>query len=148
MKYVTTAVALAMFAAGLAAAAEDSEAAQKGGDAPVALLLGSSAFAADDALAGGCWARLYKTRNYAGTVLTLTGPVAIASLGSAALGKDEFGRTYESVVMGPNAKLTVWAEQNYDDNRVIFEPGQKVPALRDVKSYFDEIKSMKLDCPA
>ena len=141
MKFTMTATALAFFAAGLAMAAADEA-------APAALLVTPSALAMDDALAGGCWARLYKDRDYAGTALTLTGPLSIPSIDSSAIAANEIGRAYESVVVGPAATLTVWAQEDYEDDGAVFEAGQKIPALRRVKSYFDEFKSMKLSCRA
>lgn len=114
------------------------------GQGPVVVLVPLT-FANNPDLSNGCWARLYGDTNYGGDMLTLTGPIMIPENVSSAGGMD-FGRNFDSVAVGRNAKLVVYTGENYTDRAATFSAGQKVPDLGNTMGFFQEIESVKLTC--
>jgi hypothetical protein len=110
------------------------------------LVLVPMVFATDEKLANGCWARLYDKQNFAGNVLVLVGPVDIANTRPASVTGLELGRNYDSVVVGSNATLAVWGDENYRDKTATFKAGQRVADLDRKMGTFEEIKSLKITC--
>lgn len=111
--------------------------------APIILLV-PPVFAVNESLADGCWARLFDGSNYRGNVLTLAGPIDIPQ---ARLGANfTWSRKYDSVIVGPNATLTVYDNQDYKDKAATFKPGQKVPDLNEKLGFFENIQSLKVAC--
>lgn len=111
--------------------------------APVILLV-PPVFAINASLADGCWARLFDGKDYRGDVLTLAGPIDIpkATLGTTFA----WGRKYDSVIVGPNATLTVYDHQDYKDKTATFKAGQKVPDTNEKLGFFEQIQSLKVTC--
>lgn len=119
--------------------------AQQAMEAPV-LVIVPAFYATDVNLASGCWVRLYDKTNYRGTMFTLTGPISIRSLDPGAITGAEFGRNFDSVLVGPSATLTIWDNNDFKDRTASFTPGARVPDLGSRSSYFSEIHSLKLSC--
>lgn len=115
------------------------------GSAPVVLILSASA-AENQAMANGCWARLYDTTGYGGNMLTVSGPLDVPSLSSGRIAGFEWGRNFDSVMIGPKATLMVWDDENYGDKTTTFKAGQKVADLDTKMGQLEEIKSLKLSC--
>ncbi|MDN5836750.1 MAG: hypothetical protein L0H12_05290 [Nitrosospira sp.] len=107
------------------------------------ILLAPPIIAADAKLAGGCWAKLYTAENYQGDVLSLVGPVDVPD---ARVGALDWGRKYDSVIMGPIATLMVYNNQLYLNRSAAFTPGQRVPDLDKELGFFENIESLKVSC--
>lgn len=110
------------------------------------LVLVPMVFAIDDKLANGCWARLYDRQNFAGNVSVLVGPIDIPTVRPATVTGLELGRNYDSIVVGPNATLTVWDNENYRQKTATFKAGQRVEDLDTKMGFFEDIKSLKVTC--
>lgn len=115
------------------------------GAMPVVVLV-PMVYAADANLADGCWARLYDATNFSGNMLTLIGPVDIARARPASVTGFELGRNYDSVIVGPKARLQVWDNDGFRDKNATFSAGQRVADLDDRMGQFEEIKSAKITC--
>lgn len=98
----------------------------------------------DNSMKSGCWARIFSRANYAGDVLTLTGPLSIADMGGP------FGLNWDdkvdSVEVGPKATLTVYDNEQFRDQVAQFKPGQKVADISKPLGFFDEFASVRLTC--
>lgn len=122
----------------------DSAASKQGSNASPVVVLVPFVFANDEKMAGGCWARLYESQNFAGNLLSLVGPVDVpnAKVGSGF----EWGRKFDSVAVGPKATLTVYDNENYRQKTATFKPGQKVADLDEKMGMFENIRSLKIAC--
>lgn len=102
--------------------------------------------ATDEAMARGCWARLYDSTDYSGNMLTLSGPVDIPTMESGRIAGFEWDRNFDSVIVGPKATLMVWQGDTYSGQSTSFRPNQRVPDLDVRMGYFDDIDSLKVSC--
>lgn len=102
--------------------------------------------ATDEAMAKGCWARMYDSTNFSGSMLTLSGPVDIPYLRSGRITGFEWDRNFDSVIVGPKATLMVWKGENYREESTTFRSNQRVPDLDTRMGYFDDIDSLKVSC--
>ncbi|MCD6679038.1 MAG: hypothetical protein LT102_00035 [Burkholderiaceae bacterium] len=109
---------------------------------PVVVLV-PVAIANTDRYANGCWARLYDSTDFKGNQLTLVGPVDMPDMKQ--FGIDWAGQ-FDSVAMGPKAKLTAYDAQNYKDKAQTFQAGQKVSDLDEKMQTFESIQSVKMTC--
>lgn len=107
------------------------------------ILLAPPIIADDAKLAGGCWAKLYTAENYQGEVLSLVGPIDVPD---ARVGALDWGRKYDSVIIGPIATLMVYNDQLYMNRTAAFTPGQRVPDLDEELGFFENIESLKVSC--
>lgn len=110
---------------------------------PVIMLV-PPAFALNDSVADGCWARLYDDANFRGQMLTLSGPIAVPSarVGPAFL----WGLKYDSLIVGPKATLTVYDNEYFKEQTGSFKSGQRVPDLDRKLGLFENIRSFVLQC--
>lgn len=106
------------------------------------LLVVPVAYAADEKLGNGCWARLYDGGNYMGSQRVLVGPVNIPAMRDG-LGINE---KYDSVIVGPKATLTVYDNINYRDKSAVLKPASRTPDLDDKMGLFETIRSLKVSC--
>ena len=110
--------------------------------APIIMLV-PPIFAIDAQRAGGCWARLYPDENYKGDVLLLAGPLDVPK---ARVGDFDWGRKYESLVVGPDAILTVYDNEFFKDKAATFEQGKRAPKLDKKLGLFKTPRSLTLSC--
>ncbi|HEX6321185.1 MAG TPA: beta/gamma crystallin domain-containing protein [Burkholderiales bacterium] len=92
----------------------------------------------------GCWARLYDGSNFKGNELALVGPVDMPNMRTA-FGTDWSGE-FDSIQVGPKARLTVYDNENYRERAANFKPGQKVADLDEKLGFFEDISSVKVAC--
>lgn len=97
----------------------------------------------DERLANGCWARLYTDENFRGEVLSVVGPVDIAN---ASVGGFEWGRRFNSIVVGPKATLTAYDNDNYQQRTATFRSAQRVQDLDEKMGFFENIRSLRVVC--
>jgi len=91
----------------------------------------------------GCWAKIHDGGNYTGRTLTLIGKQSLPNL-EFGVGSDWEG-DIDSVEVGPKATLTLYDDENYEDDSRELAPNTRVPDLH--QALFDEgIESMKLIC--
>jgi hypothetical protein len=92
----------------------------------------------------GCWARLYDSTDFQGNQLSLVGPVDMANMRTA-FGTDWSGQ-FDSIQVGPKARLTVYDNENYGEKAATFKSGQKVADLDEKMGTFENISSVKVAC--
>lgn len=144
--FVPATLLASMLAASFVAVAQDTAKAPAKKDAKPAavLLVVPIAFATDEKLGNGCWARLYDGGNYTGSQYVLVGPVDIPAMRDG-LGLNE---KYDSVVVGPKATLTVYDNVNYRDKAATLKPASRTPDLDEKMALFETIRSLKISCSA
>jgi hypothetical protein len=62
-----------------------------------------------------------------------------------AFGTDWSGE-FDSIQVGPKARLTVYDNENYAQKAATFKPGQKVADLDEKMGMFEQIRSAKIAC--
>ena len=117
-------------------------AAKKGTAAAAVLLVVPTAYANDEKLGNGCWARLYDGGNFTGSQYVLVGPVDVAAMRDG-IGLNE---KYDSVVVGPKATLTVYDNVNYRDKSATLKPASRTADLDEKMGLFETIRSRKVSC--
>ena len=149
---VAVAIAAAFAVPGAAIAAEQekqerssaaSGATPAGASAPMIVLVPMVVASAPD-FSNGCWARLYDSTDFRGNTLALVGPVDMANMRTA-FGTDWSGQ-FDSIAVGPKARLTVYDNENYGEKAATFKPGQKVADLDEKMGLFENISSVKVAC--
>ena len=112
--------------------------------ADAVIVLVPFAFASDEKLANGCWARLYDDTGFKGNMLSLAGPVDIprGRIGSGF----EWGHKYDSLAVGPKATLVIYDSENYRQKTATFKPGQQLADLNAKLGPFENIRSLKITC--
>ena len=98
----------------------------------------------DPALGSGCWVQFYSKRDFNGDVATLVGPAGIVSLDKGTA--RELKQEIDSLVMGPNATLTVYEHALFKDRSVKFDANAREAGLVKKLSFGGQIESMRLDC--
>jgi hypothetical protein len=96
------------------------------------------------AVQSGCWATFFDERNFAGSSLTLVGPVELQSLdkGSAR----QLKRDIKSVATGPRATLVLFEKQFLSARSVGFQPDSREAGLAEKLGFGGRIESMRLTC--
>ena len=103
----------------------------------------------DPAVGEGCWVQFFAERDFKRPMGMLTGGTYINSLaGPGLIGefdeREYFQRT-ASLVVGPEAKLVIYAEPGFDQELVTIGPNRKVPALNDI-GFPQRAASLKVLC--
>lgn len=92
----------------------------------------------------GCWVKFFDKKNFQGDSLFLSGPVTLPRL----IGP--FGYDWEnkvrSVKVGPKANLTIFDNHNYRDEDKFLDAGADVANLSKEMGFFDNFRSMVLNC--
>jgi hypothetical protein len=147
IKLMAAAVAGALAASGALAQGQDKENASSAASAPPGaplIVLVPVQVASSDSFSNGCWARLYDSTNFRGNQLSLVGPVDMPNMRTA-FGTDWSGQ-FDSIAVGPRARLTVYDNENYAQKAATFKPGQKVADLDEKMGLFEDISSVKVAC--
>jgi hypothetical protein len=144
---VAAVVAAAFASSGALAASQDKKDASAGATAPPGaplIVLVPITVASADSFSNGCWARLYDSTDFGGNQLSLVGPVDMPNMRTA-FGTDWSGQ-FDSIQVGPKARLTVYDNENYKEKAATFKPGQKVADLDEKMGLFEQIRSAKIAC--
>jgi hypothetical protein len=148
IKLLAVAVAGALAATGAMAQGQDKQKSSSGASAPPPgaplIVLVPVQVASTDSFSNGCWARLYDSTNFRGNQLSLVGPVDMPNMRTA-FGTDWSGQ-FDSIAVGPKARLTVYDNENYGQKAATFKPGQKVADLDEKMGFFENISSVKVAC--
>jgi hypothetical protein len=94
--------------------------------------------------AKGCWAKVFDGQKYQGDSMTLVGPIDLAQM-RGPLGFS-WENMIESVETGPKAQVTIYDNENFRDRAKVIDPGKKVPDLDEKLGFFENIRSMKVNC--
>lgn len=98
----------------------------------------------DLAMEKGCWVKLYDKKNYQGDSMLLVGPVNLAQM----IGP--FGHNWEnkvrSIESGPNANVIIYDNRNFRDEDRFIDVNSKIPDLSKRMGFFDNFRSMMLNC--
>jgi hypothetical protein len=96
------------------------------------------------AMEKGCWVKLYDKKNFNGDSLLIVGPVNLGRM----IGP--FGVNWENKVRsletGPNTNLTIFDNRDFKDEDKFVDPGKKIPNLSKAMGFFDDFRSMILNC--
>lgn len=117
--------------------------ASAGANSPMIVLVPMVVASSPD-FSNGCWARLYDSTNFKGNTLALVGPVDMPNMRTA-FGTDWSGQ-FDSIAVGPKARLTVYDNENYGEKAATFKPNQKVADLDEKMGFFENISSVKVAC--
>jgi hypothetical protein len=98
----------------------------------------------DPAMQSGCWAQFYDERNFKGDILTVAGPMQLATTDKA--GGRQLHRSIDSLTVGPKATLTVYEHKLFRDKSVTFAPNSREAGLIKKLGFTGRIESLKLDC--
>ena len=110
-------------------------------DTAIVLLPGSGAA---EQVASGCWATFFDERSFAGSSLTLVGPVELSTLDKGAA--QQLKRDIKSIVTGPRATLVLYEKQFLSARSVGFGPGSREAGLAEKLGFGGRIESMQLRC--
>lgn len=126
-----------LLAAGAAMAQGPNPPVTQGATGEVLALMSPTAVARQ--MSSGCWVRFFDGQSFAGPALTVVGPTDLPQLRLPMWTQ----RRWDSVVVGPSARVTTYAEDNYGERVQRMEPGQQLAQL----SHGDkEPKSLRVDC--
>lgn len=103
---------------------------------------------AETGLNNGCWVRLQdKDAMVRGNeVLTIVGRMYMPSFETPS--GVNWSRKADSLTVGPNAKVTVFGERNYEGKMAALEPGQQIRDLNGDLGMSKSIDSLRVDCVA
>ena len=92
----------------------------------------------------GCWAKLYDKKNFEGGSLLLIGPINVERM------IEPFGSNWKNKVRsletGPNANFIIYNNQNFRNEDKFIDPNKRIPDLSKKMRFFDNIRSMQLNC--
>jgi hypothetical protein len=142
-------IAIALVTIGFGCASAAASTAQPSGrgraapDASAARLVVMPARIVDDkGFAGGCWVHFYDGIDFRGRQLTLVGPLDLANMKETG----EPWRDWDSVVVGPKARVTTYDAENFQGPAAKLEPRQRIKDLTRETGRFDDIESVQLSC--
>jgi hypothetical protein len=109
----------------------------------LSILVAPSDFGNRDDFAEGCWIRLYDGADYVGEKLTLVGPLAVSEMSRVS----PSWRRWNSVVVGPSARLTIYSGAAFARRSTSLKPLQRAPDLasKDV-DWYGRIESARVEC--
>lgn len=97
----------------------------------------------------GCWVRFFEDPGFKHPMTRVPGPLYINSISAPGLigmrDEEEFFAEAGSVLVGPEAKLVVYAEPGFRDELFTLEPGKGVDELRAL-GFPDKVASLKIIC--
>lgn len=100
--------------------------------------------AQSDQMTQGCWVRLYSGDNFEGRQLTIAGPANVPEL------RSPYGtgfNNWESAVVGPQATVITYDDQNFRARDATLRPGMRYAELDDSKlGLFEDIESLRVNC--
>lgn len=96
----------------------------------------------------GCWVQFYTGDRFTGIQLNIIGPVEMRTM------KGPFGARWnglESAIVGPQAQVTAFDDEDFEEHSLILEPGQRIPDLEKSRGRsglgpFEDIKSLRVTC--
>lgn len=92
---------------------------------------------------GGCWVVFHDGRDFVGKRLTLLGPLALSDLGQSV----PDWRRWDSAVVGPGARVAVYAASQFKDELAVLHPGERVGNLDDKAMHWRErMLSARVTC--
>lgn len=95
--------------------------------------------------AKGCWVRLYDGRNFQGQELMLVGPLRLSTMGTTS----PWWRRWNSAIVGPNARVTVYSGGNYEGRSAALAARQRAADLGGKEiGWSGKIESTQVECSA
>ncbi len=89
----------------------------------------------------GCWVVIYEDTNYNDKSLKLDGPVQFSSLqGLPNANGENWGDSIGSVKTGPKCWFVGYADENFEDTKILIGPNSEIPDLADMEDEIDAIK--------
>lgn len=90
-----------------------------------------------------CYVEVFEDENYSDASAKIMGPASLANLHSVS-GKD-WGDQIDSLRVGAKTRVEAWEDEDFADDRIVFEPNQNVSKL-DELNFGDEIDSIRIQC--
>lgn len=113
---------------------------------PPQIILAPTEVRSDPTLAKGCWVRLFPELNYQGQDdITIAGPVEIPALRTPA-GNVYWKNKAESLIVGPNARITVYENQSFRGPSADVKRGTSEANLREGLRLMQSIDSLNIRC--
>lgn len=99
----------------------------------------------DVPLVKGCWAKLYDEDGLKGDSITMYGPIGLPNPSGAGVFDIDWKDRISSIAVGPHARVFIYDNNNFRDLLLNVNAGESVN-INNALSYFDEIKSIKIEC--
>ena len=95
--------------------------------------------------AKGCWVRLYDGRDFKGQELMLVGPLPLSEMGPTS----PWWRRWNSVIVGPSARLNIYSAANYKGESAALGRRQRSTNLAgNAPGWLAKIESAQVHCNA
>jgi len=111
----------------------------------LSVFVAPSTFGTDQDFAGGCWVRFYDGVQFVGQQLTVVGPLSVSDMARVS----PSWRRWNSAVVGPNARITIFSGKNFEQRSATMKPGERASdlAAKDV-GWYGKIESVQVGCPS
>lgn len=119
--------------------------ASAGGEQPevLTLVLVPTAESSSPTYAKGCWVRFYDNPDFGGRNVTLKGPVSVADADDYQM----VWHDWDSVIVGPKARVQIYDNDNFNDRTATLMPGQRVAELDAGNlGLFGQVNSLRVSC--
>lgn len=77
----------------------------------------------------GCYVTIYKDDNFGGKTLTLRGPAEFRNLKNLPGADEDWGDSIGSLRTGPNTWVTVYNDEDFNDDHYTYGPGSEIRGL-------------------
>ena len=111
--------------------------------APHSLVVVPAALSMSTDFAKGCWVRLYDGVDFRGQELMLVGPLQLAGMGTTS----PWWRRWNSAIVGPEARLTLYSDENYAGRSAVLAARQRSTDLASKEvGWSGKIESAQVAC--
>jgi hypothetical protein len=112
------------------------------GDPPIVVLVPARMYRETEAGSNGCWVRFFEGNEFTGPFVAVLGPTEMWGIGPALANVG-----FESVMVGPRARVHVFPEPQYHGQVVNLGPDQRIGQVNSSDlSQLKAIQSMKVVC--
>jgi len=89
--------------------------------------------------------RFYDGVQFVGQQLTVVGPLSVSDMARVS----PSWRRWNSAVVGPNARITIFSGKNFEQRSATMKPGERASdlAAKDV-GWYGKIESVQVGCPS
>lgn len=110
---------------------------------PTVLIVSPKGFESDPDFANGCWVKLYDGIGYIGNQLTLVGPIDLPAMTRTGAP----WRDWDSVVVGPQARATIYDAEGFEQHSATLNPRQRIVDMSLAGfGQFRDIESVRVKC--
>jgi hypothetical protein len=95
--------------------------------------------------ADGCWVQVFEEDNYGGDSVLVAGPRSLPNIKQSVAGHS-FRTLGESVVAGPNARVTLYEDENFGGRSVDVEANYHISEVDESFGPFEQMASLRVAC--